>query len=150
MKYCHSTDTNKATTEEIRFRIETAVFWLTESGPSTSGEAELLDNNEIDAEEEKSLLADSEEDLKSGQRWLTCKHRHEEQQESEGRKRPGQDDSAKALESKITKLKESIAKSEAHPKKKKCPKSLHYHVHANITTDEDFTTDVSSIRRDAE
>ena len=77
---------------------------MLESGPSTSGEAELPDTNEINAEEEKSLLADSDEDSKSGQSWPTVKRRHEEQLGSERRKRPRQDDSAKDLESKIKKI----------------------------------------------
>ena len=78
---------------------------MLESGPSTSGVAELPDTYEINAEEEKSRLADSDEDSKSGQSWPTVKRRHEEQQGSERRKRPRQDDSAKALESKIKKRK---------------------------------------------
>ena len=91
---------------------------MLESGPSTSGEAELPDTNDINAEEEKSLLADSDEDSKSGQSWPIVKRRHEEQQGSERRKRPRQDDSAKALESKLKKeSKESITKLEAHAKK---------------------------------
>ena len=81
---------------------------LTEDGmlvshPSTSGEAKLLDTNEISTKEEKLLLADSDEDFKSGQSWLTRKCRHKEQQESEQRK--WLDDNAKALESKIKKSK---------------------------------------------
>lgn len=51
---------------------------------------------------------------------------------------------------KIDKSKNSIGLLKAHLEKGTCPKSLRYNVRANIMPDEDFKSDISSIKKRAE
>ena len=51
---------------------------------------------------------------------------------------------------KIDKSKNSIGLLQAHLEKGTCPKNLRYNVRANIMPDEDFKSDISSIKKRAE
>ena len=150
LKHCYSTE-KKMKQQSKRFVLESKLqsclrmdnLRLSEegiliSGPSTSGQADLPEENSFNAEEEKSLLADdSDADLESRQCSPNRKCRQEQQQRVRS-KRSRYDDSAKTLESEINKSKESIDKLKAHAEKKTCPKSLCYNVRANITPYDDF------------
>ena len=74
------------------------------------------------------------------------------------RERQGNTDPKKARQNtehasimeKIDKSKNSIGLLQAHLEKGTCPKSLRYNVRANIMPDEDFKSDISSIKKRAE
>ena len=64
-------------------------------------------------------------------------------------KKARQDEEHGSITEKIDKSKNSIGLLQAHLDKGTCPKSLRYNVKANIMPDEDFKSDVSSIRKRA-
>ena len=55
-----------------------------------------------------------------------------------------------SIKEKIDKWKNSIGLLQAHLEKGTCPKSLRYNVRANIMPDENFKSDVSSIKKRTE
>ena len=65
-------------------------------------------------------------------------------------KKACQDEEHVSITEKRDKSKKSIGLLQAHLDKGTCPKRLRYNVRANITPDEDFKSDVSSIRKRAE
>ena len=65
-------------------------------------------------------------------------------------KKARQDEEHVSITEKTDKSKNSIGLLQAHLDKGTCPKSLRYNVKANIMPDEDFKSDVSSIRKRAE
>ena len=54
------------------------------------------------------------------------------------------------LKRKIEQSETSIVKLQAHTKKSTCPRDLHYVAKANITTDEEFKTEINSKKKEAE
>lgn len=53
------------------------------------------------------------------------------------------------MDKKIKKTEASIQKLSAHAEKKTCPKDLRYNVRVNITSDQEFKSGISRIRREA-
>lgn len=59
--------------------------------------------------------------------------------------------SASTMEKKVEKSESSIKKLKEHTEKKTCPKDLRYNVRVNIVpVDDEFKSDISHIRREAE
>ena len=58
--------------------------------------------------------------------------------------------SASTFEKKVEKSELPIKKLKAHTEKKTCPKDLRYNVRVNIVPDDEFKSDISHIRREAE
>ena len=56
----------------------------------------------------------------------------------------------KGIMEKVDKSKNSIGLLQAHLERGTCPKSLRYNVRTNIMPDEDFKSDISSIKKRAE
>ena len=113
-------------------------------GPSKSGQSNK-DNNE-------DMLSTSDSDFESGQRPPDHKRRHREGwKDNIPNKRPRYNRySASTLEKKVEKSESSIKKLKTHTKKKTCPKDLRYNVRVNIVPDDEFKSDISHIRREAE
>ena len=113
-------------------------------GPSKSGQSNK-DNNE------DTLLA-SDSDFESSQRPPDRKRRHRDGRENNiPNKRPRYDRySASTLEKKVEKSESSIKKLKAHTEKKTSPKDLRYNVRVNIVPDDEFKSDISHIRTEAE
>ena len=102
-----------------------------------------------DTNEDTLLKSDGE--FESGQRSPDRKRRQREGKNSISNKRPRHNGhSASALEKKIQSSESSIQKLKVHAEKKTCPKDLRYNVRVNIAPDDDFKSDISRIRRDAE
>ena len=115
-------------------------------GPSKSGQSSR-DNNE------ETLLA-SDSDFESGQRSPDRKHRHREVRDIQDiipSKKPRYHRySASTLEKKIEKSESPLKKLKEHSEKKTCHKDLRYNIRFNIVPDDEFKSDISHIRRDAE
>ena len=113
-------------------------------GPSKSGQSNIGNN-------EDALLA-SDSDFESGQRPPDRKRRHREgRKDNIPNKRPRYNRySASTLEKKVEKSESSIKKLKAHTEKKTCPKDLRYNMRVNIVPDDEFKSDISHIRREAE
>ena len=113
-------------------------------GPSKSGQSNI-DNNE-------DTLSTSNSDFESGQRPLDRKRRHREgRKDNIPNKRPRYNRySASTLEKKVEKSESPIKKLKAHTEKKTCPKDLRYNVQVNIVPHDEFKSDISHIRREAE
>ena len=69
---------------------------------------------------------------------------------SSGAKRSRQDEELDSIQEKINSSNNFIGFLENHLAKGTCPKTLRYNVRANITPDEDFKSDIGSIRKKAE
>jgi len=54
------------------------------------------------------------------------------------------------LERKIEQSETSMVKLQAHTEKGTCPRDLHFVAKANITPDEEFKTEIHSIKKEAE
>lgn len=113
-------------------------------GPSKSGQGSK-DNSE-------DTLLESDSDFESGQRPPDRKRRHrKERKDNIPNKRPRYNRySTSTLEKKVEKSESSIKKLKAHMEKKTCPKDLRYNVRVNIVPDDEFKSDISHIRREAE
>ena len=115
-------------------------------GPTKSGQSSR-DNNE------ETLLA-SYSDFESGQRSPDRKRRHRKVRDMQdiipNKKSPHHRYSASTLEKKVEKSESSIKKLKEHTEKKRCPKDLSYNVRVNIVPDDEFKSDISHIRREAE
>jgi len=59
-------------------------------------------------------------------------------------------DEISMLKRKIEQSEMSIVKHQAHTEKGTCPRDLHYVAKTNITPDEEFKTEIHSIKREAE
>lgn len=115
-------------------------------GPSKSGQSSR-DNNE------ETLLA-SGRDFESGQRSADRKRHHREGRNMQdiipNKKHRCHRYSASTLKKKVEKSESSIKKLKEHTEKKTCPKYLRYNVRVNIVPDDEFKSDISHIRREAE